>query len=163
MLTAIAQPTYLRSAGVGASAGIIGSVVQVAVGLVIDKCLLPPRHDNNIAPRLVTRLFQKRGQPANRVRDWTLGTLFHFVYGIGWGCAFGLARRAFGIPSPLLGGAMGLLIYLLAFSGVGAGTQTGTETHPRHRNRGKQLSLIVVAGTFAMSTAAIYDRLVRRS
>ena len=162
MSTRTRQLSYLETAKSGALAGMIGSVIQSAVGLFIDKCLLPPRHDNNIAPRLITRLFQKRGEPAHPVRDWTLGTLFHFGFGIGWGCAFGLARRWSGIPSPLLGGATGLLIYLLAFSRIGAGTHTRTERHPRHRDRRKQLSLLAVAWTYAMSTAAAYDRLDRR-
>ena len=156
------QPSYLRTARLGASAGLIGSVVQVLVGLLLDWLLLPPRQHNNIAPRFVKRLFQLQGKPAQPARDWTLGTLFHLGYGLGWGCAFGLARRWSGVPSPLLGAGTGLLIYLLAFSGLGAGTWTRTEPHPRQRSWPKQLSLIAVAWTFAMTTALVYDRLTRR-
>ena len=163
MSAAIAQSSYRATARTGALVGVIGSVIQVIVGLLLDRLVLPPRQHNNIAPRLIKRLFQQRGRPARPVRDWTLGTLFHVGYGIGWGCAFGLAQRWSGIPSPLLGGAMSILLYLLAFSGIGAGTRTGTEQHPRHRDWRKQLSLIAVASTFAMSTAASYDRLVPRS
>lgn len=156
-----AQPSYLQAAGSGASAGLIGSVVQVLVGLLLDWLLLPPREHNNIAPRFVKRLFQLQGKPAQPARDWVLGTLFHLGYGLGWGCAFGLTRRWSGIPSPLLGGGTGLLIYLLAFSDFGAGTVTRTEPDPRRRSWRKQLSLIAVAWTFAMTTALVYDRVTR--
>ena len=157
-----AQPSYREATGSGAVAGLVGSVVQVLVGLLLDRFVLPPRQHNNIAPRFVKRLSQLQGKSANRERDWVLGTLFHLGYGIGWGCAFGLARRWSGIPSPLLGGAAGLLIYVLAFSGVGVGTWTGTEQHPRRRSWRKQISLVVIAWTFALSTAVIYDWFVYR-
>jgi hypothetical protein len=153
----------LGAASYGALAGLGGSVIQVQVGLLLDKLLLPPRQHNNIAPRFVKRLFQWRGKPGNPKRDWTLGTLFHLGYGIGWGCAFGLARRWTGIPSPLLGGATGFAIYLLAFSGLGVATHTWTEPHPRRRSWRKQISLVAVAWTYALSTAFIFDRLTRHS
>src|SRR5689334_11916413 len=110
------SPPTVRQAIDGAAAGAVGGVVQVVVGLLLDKLFLPPRHDNNIAPRLVTRLFQRGGQKPHPVRDWVLGTLFHFGYAIGWGGVFGVARGTSGLPSGLLGGLMGLAIYALAFS-----------------------------------------------
>src|SRR5215212_2057035 len=119
MSKATSQLHLLESTRTGVLAGIVGSTIQTTVGLFIDKFLLPPQHDNNIAPRLITRIFQKKGEPPNRVRDWSLGTLFHFGYGLGWGCAFGLVRRWSGISSPLIGGAMALLIYFSAFSRFG--------------------------------------------
>ena len=157
-----ARPSSLEAASWGAVAGVIAGVIQVLVGLLLDRILLPPREHNNIAPRFVKRLFQLQGRGSRPVRDWTLGTLFHFGYGVGWGAAFGLARRWSGIPSPLLGVGTGFLIYLLAFSGVGVGTKTRTEPYPRRRHWPKQLSLIAVAWTFALTTAAIYDFLARR-
>ena len=157
------RPPYLDATRAGAVAGIVASVFQVIVGLLLDRFVLPRRQHNNIAPRFVKRLFQIEGRAARPARDWSLGTLFHLVYGAGWGCAFGLVRRWSGIPSPLLGGATGLLIYLLAFSGVGAGTWTRTEGHPRRRSWRKQLSLVAVVSTFAASTALVYERLVPRT
>jgi hypothetical protein len=148
---------------VGAGAGVVASVVQVLVGLLLDWLLLPPRQHNNIAPRFVKRLFQLQGKAEDPPRDWTLGTLFHLAYAIGWGCAFGLVRRWSGIQSPILGGLTGLLIYLLAFSGFGVGTWTRTEPHPRRRSWPKQLSLIAVAWTFALTTALVYDLATRRA
>lgn len=157
-----AQPSYLDATKSGALAGVLASVVQVLVGLLLDKLLLPPRQHNNIAPRFVKRLFQLRGKPAEPARDWVLGTVFHLGYGLGWGSGFGLARRGTGLPSPILSSLTGLLIYLAAFSGIGAGTLTWTESSPRRRSWRKQLSLVAVAWTFALSTGAFYDRLVRR-
>jgi hypothetical protein len=154
-----ATTSSLGAASYGALAGLGGSVIQVLVGLLLDKLVLPPRQHNNIAPRFVKRLFQRQGRPAHPARDWTLGTLFHLGYGVGWGVAFGLTRRWTGLPSLLLGGTTGLAIYLLAFSGPGVGTHTGTERHPRHRSWRKQLSLVAVAWTFSLTTALVYDRL----
>lgn len=147
----------------GAVAGLVGATVQVLVGLLLDRLLLPPGQHNNIAPRLIKRLAQKQGLPANPVRDWVFGTLFHFGYGVAWGYIYALARRWSAVPGLLLGGGMGLVIYLLAFSRVGAGTRSQTESDPRHRQWQKQLSLVGVAWTFALSTAVVYDRLVQRA
>jgi hypothetical protein len=96
------------------------------------------------------------------VRDWTLGTAFHFGYGIGWGGAFGLIQRWSGAPAPLLGLGMGGLLYLLAFSRIGVGTKTDTERHPERRGWRKQLSLIAVACGYALATAGIYSLLEGR-
>src|SRR5436309_743853 len=110
------QQSLAELATEGAAAGLLGGVVQVVVGLVLDKLFLPPRHDNNIAPRLVTRLFQRGGQEPHVVRDWALGTLFHFGYAVGWGGLFGVARGRTSLPSGAVGGLIGLAIYVLAFS-----------------------------------------------
>jgi hypothetical protein len=146
----------------GALAGAAGGVVQVVIGLLLDRWLLPPGQHNNIAPRLIKRLFERRGQPRQARRDWALGTLFHFGYAVGWGAVFGLVRQASGLPSWLLGLLMGAVIYLLAFSRIGAGTRTGTEPRPERRSLRKQLSLVGVAWGFALGTAALYDRLAGR-
>ena len=160
MPTVVSEPSSREAATSGATAGLIASVIQVLIGLLLDKCLLPPRQHNNIAPRLIKRLFQKQGRPPHPLRDWILGTLFHLAYGISWGCAFGLARRWLPIPSPLLGGAVGLLIYIVAFSQIGVGTRTQTERPPQHRGWRKQFSLVAVAGAFAITVAAGYDALI---
>ncbi len=157
------HPTLLSAMVSGACAGAVGAVAQVAVGFLLSRYFLPRRQDNNIAPRFIGRVFQKSGRPARRARDWSLGILFHLAYGIGWGCAFGLARRWTGIPSPLLGGATGMVVYVLAFSGIGVATHTQTEDRPSRRSWRKQVSLIVVAWTFAMCTAAVYDLVAQRA
>jgi hypothetical protein len=137
-------------------------VVQVLVGALLDRLVLPPRQHNNIAPRLVKRLFQKQGKRPHAVRDWSLGTVFHFGYGIGWGAVFGLVQRWSGLPAPLLGLGMGGLLYLLAFSRIGVGTKTDTEQQPERRSWRKQLSLVAVAWGYALATTGIYSLLEDR-
>lgn len=154
--------SFRETSLIGAAAGVIAATVQVVVGWVLSQTLLPAGHDNNISPRFVNRLIHERGKRTNPLVDWLLGTLFHYGYGIGWGLVFGLLKRWTRLPSLPLGGLIGWLIYLLAFSRAGAGTKTHTEQHPRHRPWHKQVSLVSVAFTFALSLAATYDWLARR-
>jgi hypothetical protein len=153
--------SYQAAAARGAVAGVLGSIVQAGVGLALDRFLLPPKQHNNIAPRLVKRLAQWTGRRGNAPRDWTLGTLFHIGYGLGWGAVFGIARRWSEIPSLPLSALTGGLIYLLAFSSRGVGTLTLTEPPPRARGWRKQVSLVAVALAFAFTTAFVDDRIGR--
>jgi hypothetical protein len=89
----------VRAAGLGALAGILAATVQAGVGWGIQQFLLPRGQDNNIAPRFVNRLFRRSGRGSNPVRDWVLGTLFHYGYGVGWGTLFGVVRSWSGLPS----------------------------------------------------------------
>jgi hypothetical protein len=144
-------------------AGVLGSVIQVGVGLALDKVLLPPKQHNNIAPRLIKRLAQWTGRRGSAPRDWTLGTLFHLGYGAGWGALLGVARELSDARPLPLGGAGSALVYLAAFSPRGVGTLTLTEPPPRARGWRKQASLIAVSSAFALSTAILDDRLARRT
>jgi hypothetical protein len=145
----------------GAVAGMFGSMVQTGVGLLLDRFLLPPRQHNNIAPRLIKRLRQWRGGRGRTGRDWTLGTLFHLGYGLGWGTMLSLVRRWTSIQPVPLGGLAGGLIYLLAFSGRGVGTLTATEPPPRARSWRKQLSLVAVAWVYALATTESEQQFAR--
>ena len=163
MPTVVAPPAHREAATMGATAGLIAAITQVLIGLLLDKYLLPPRQHNNIAPRLIKRLFQQQGRPSQPVRDWSLGTLFHFAYGLSWGCAFGLVRRWLAIPSTILGAVFGLIMYMLAFSGIGVGTRMQMERQPRQRGWKKQISLVAIISTFAITLAATYDWLIERT
>ncbi len=154
--------TYTEAAARGAVAGVLGSVVQVGVGLALDRFLLPPKQHNNIAPRLVKRLAQWTGRRGSAPRDWSLGTLFHLGYGAGWGALLGLGRHSTGAGPLSLGGVGGTLVYLAAFSPGGVGTLTRTEPPPRARGWRKQASLVAVSSAFALSTAFLDHRLARR-
>ena len=142
----------LESSARGVVAGLAGSVVQAGVGHLVDRALLPRAHNNNIAPRLSARLFQRSGHAPHPVRDWLLGTLFHEFYGAGWGVIHALAADGLRVPAPVLAPAVSMLIYLVAFSSFGAGTLTGVERHPDRRDPRKQRSLIVVTATFGIAT-----------
>lgn len=162
MLSSASTHPDVRAAGAGAFAGFLACLVQVIVGWFLDRFFLPRGHDNNIAPRFVNRVFRRSGRRANPVRDWVLGTLFHLGYGLGWGTLFGMARRWSGLPSWVLASAAGLLIYLAAFSGLGAGTRTGTEHKPERRPWRKQFSLVAVALTYVITLAWTFDRVERQ-
>ncbi len=153
---------WLVAGTTGALAGLIAATMQSAVGWVIQRAFLPPGYDNNIAPRLVNRALRQLGQPSHPAVDWIGGVLFHYVYGIGWGALFGLARRAAPLPPPALGTVVAGLIYLLAFSRVGVGTRTGAEQHPDRRPAVKQASLIAIVLAYVVSLVVAYDRLDRR-
>jgi hypothetical protein len=148
------------AAGVsGAAAGLAASVVQTGVGLALDRLLLPHGHDNNIAPRLVDRVARRAGHHTPSAVDWAMGTAFHLGYGVGWGALFGVIRRRSRAPGLLLGGALGAVLYGLAFSRVGFGTQAGAEAPPDARPWQKQVSLVSVAMAYALALALLFDRL----
>lgn len=151
--------SHLQAAGVGGLAGSLGSVVQVGVGYVLSQVLLPDGKDNNIAPRLVHRAFALAGRDTNEKRDWELGMLFHLGYGFGWGVVFGLLQRLTNLPAFALALPLGSLIYALAFSRIGVGTQTGTEQYPDGRRWGKRVSLVAVAMAYALATAWFWTRI----
>lgn len=159
----IASRRYVRSAVVGALTGVFASTFQVAVGWALDRWLLPSGHDSNIAPRLVNRVLRRTGRRPGLIRAWVLGTLFHFGYGIGWGALFGVLRRRLDFPPLALGGLLGSVIYLLAFSEVGAGTKTGTERNPRRRPWQKQVSLVAVSFAYSLSLAGLFAGVERRA
>ena len=139
----------------GAVAGVAGSIVQAATGYLIDRALLPRGHNNNIAPRLFSRLFQQSGQAPNPRRDWLVGTLFHELYGAGWGILQAVAADRLRIPPFVLAPPLSGLIYLLAFSRFGLGTLTGTERHPDRRDPRKQGSLLTVTAVFPVATGLL--------
>jgi hypothetical protein len=149
--------SYFDAAGRGALAGIVASVIQVGVGWALDALVLPKRQHNNIAPRLMKRLAQWSGRRGRAPRDWTLGTLFHLGYGMGWGVLLGSIRHATQAPPLPIGAAISGLIYLIAFSGKGIGTLTSTEPPPSARGWRKQVSLVAVASTFGLVTAWMAD------
>jgi hypothetical protein len=129
----------------GFLAGALASIVQAAVGHLIDRAYLPRGHDNNMAPRLVERSFQHLGRPPRPVRDWLLGSVFHQAYGAGWGSVQSVTADWLGVPAPLLTLPLGAMIYAVAFSRPGIGTLTGTEHRPDRRHPRKQWSLVAVS------------------
>ena len=153
------QALYRDAALRGVVAGLLAGTVQPVVGWVLDQTLLPPGQDSNIAPRLVNRTARKAGHRTSAVVDWLGGVLFHYGYGAGLGAFFGVLKRWSGLPTPALSVFLGWLIYLAAFSGIGAGTSTGTEQRPDRRPWQKQVSLVAVAFAFALSLGPAFDRL----
>ena len=150
-------PSDALAALSGAGIGLLGAGVQTMIGLLLDRLFLPNGEDNNIAPRLVMRSFQRLGYGENGPRDWALGTVFHFGYGAMWGAVLNVARARTGVPASVLAIPVGATIYGLAFSRAGVGTRTGTEQHPDLRLGRKQVSLMAVANAYAVATGLLLD------
>lgn len=142
----------------GAAAGIVGSLVQVAVGKLEEMEFLPEREDSNFAPRLMDRLADHAGYELSKPAAWSLGTVFHLGYGAGWGALYALVREHRPIH-PLTGGvAMGSFIYLITFPRWGGAVQTGTERPPGRRSFGLELLAASVTLGFGIATAMVYEQ-----
>jgi hypothetical protein len=57
---------------------------------------------------------------------------------------------------------LGVVLYLVEFTGFGVGPRTQTEQTPERRPWQKQVSLISVVTTYVLSLAMFFDRLTRR-
>jgi hypothetical protein len=137
----------------GSAAGLLASVVQVAVGAAESALILPPHEDANIAPRLMDRLARDLGAELPLEAEWALGTLFHFGYGATWGAIYGMAEEQLE-PHPLVGGAaLGALIYAITFTRWGGAVQTQVERPPEVRTRRMTFVAASVAMTYGIATA----------
>jgi hypothetical protein len=137
----------------GSAAGLLASVVQVAVGAAESALLLPPHEDANIAPRLMDRLARDLGQELPLEAEWALGTVFHFGYGALWGALYGIAEDKLR-PPPLVGGAaLGGLIYAITFPRWGGAVQTQVERPPEVRTSRMTFVAASVALTYGVATA----------
>lgn len=150
----------------GSAAGVLASVVQVAVGAAETALFLPPHEDANIAPRLVDRMARDLGRELSLEAEWVLGTLFHFGYGAAWGAIYGLVEERLE-PHPLVGGgALGALIYAITFPRWGGAVQTQVERPPEARTRRMTFVAASVAMTYGIATAyavaAMKPRVTRR-
>lgn len=138
----------------GAAAGLIGSIVQAAVGATESALFLPDHEDANVAPRLMDRLARDMGKEMPLEAEWALGTLFHLAYGATWGALYGLADDRLEIP-PLLGGlALGGVIYGITFPDWGGAVQTQVERPQEARTR--RMSVVVGSITLGFGLATAY-------
>lgn len=143
----------------GAAAGVVGSIVQAAIGKSEELALLPEWEDSNIAPRLMDRLADGMGESLPTPAAWALGTAFHLGYGATWGGLYALARERLR-PDPVVGGlAMGAVIYAITFPAWGGAVRTRTERQPRRRSWGMEVVAASVTLGFGLATAAAYERI----
>lgn len=138
----------------GATAGLIASVVQAAVGAAESALILPEHEDANVAPRLMDRLARDLGKEMPLEAEWALGTLFHLGYGAVWGALYALADDRIDIP-PLAGGlALGGVIYGITFPDWGGAVQTQVERPQEVRTR--RMSLVIASITLGFGLATAY-------
>lgn len=152
-------PALLR----GSSAGVVGSLVQAAVGASESALILPDHEDANIAPRLMDRLARDVGEEMPLEAEWLLGTLFHFGYGATWGVLYALLDERVDVHPAVGGTALGAVIYALTFPRWGVAVQTQVERPPRQRTRRMSLVAASVALTFGLTTAYTANALKLRA
>lgn len=148
-----------RSLAAGAAAGCIGSTVQAGIGKTLEKLILPPHEDADIAPRMVKSLARQAGVELTPAEKWVAGTIFHYGYGAGWGTAYSLVRERVAVSPAVGGGVMGGIIYGITFPRWGLATQTETERPPRRRSAAMELVAVAVAVGFGLVTARAYEGL----
>jgi hypothetical protein len=119
----------------GAVAGLVGTLVQTAMGKTEEKLFLPPWEDSNIAPRLVDRVLNRLGVDPSLATEWALGTAYHLNYGAMWGVGYAAVRERREIHPAVGGTLLGTLIYGATFTPWGGAVQTDTERPPRRRTR----------------------------
>lgn len=143
----------------GLAAGLIAGIPQVLVtqaearllGLHPSQADIGPRFVQAVEKRMDTRL-----PPAER---WLAAGAFHFSYAAGWGILYALLQR-WRPAQPHVGGPLlAALIYTLAFSPWGAGTQTGTERPVDSRPTEETLLHWTAALSFSLTLAYLYGRL----
>ena len=147
----------------GALAGLAASTVQVMVGKA-EEILLPLRRDEDadIAPRMVGKVAENVGVGTTKATRWTLGTLFHFGYGMLWGMGYAAVVEKIEEKQPvhpLVGGTLlGSIIYGITFPNWGGAVKTRTERPTHMRSRGMQVVTWSVAFTYGICTGLFYGR-----
>jgi len=141
----------------GILAGLFASLPQVLFTQAAQRILGMPPGKADIGPRFVKRMAERLETPAPPAVHWLLAAMFHFAYAAGWGALYGLAQEVRPTPPAVAGPVMGGVIYGLAFSRVGAATQTGSEVHPERRPRKEFAIHWTPALTFSMLTAYGYE------
>ncbi len=143
----------------GILAGLVGGIPQVVLVQIETRLLGLPDEHADIGPRFVQQLGRQLGSDPSQPTQWTLAAAFHFVYAAWWG-AFYAAMEQWQPARPHVGGPLlGSLIYALAFSPWGGGTQTGTVPATEERPLQESLLHWTAALGFSLTTAYVYDRL----
>lgn len=160
--TTIAKVTLTVTRGV--TAGWIAGIPQVALAQLVGQ-LLGVRERADIGPRFVRSAATHAGSHLSTPMHWLLGAVFHFEYAAMWGALYGLLVdwRGHRRVSPLLGGAvLGGLVYLAAFSPLGAATRTGAERQPGRRDPRETVLHWQSALVFGLTNALTYRWLRER-
>jgi hypothetical protein len=160
--TTIAKVTLTVTRGV--TAGWIAGIPQVLLAQAVGQ-LLGVRERADIGPRFVGSAAAHAGSQLSTPMHWLLGAVFHFEYAAMWGALYGLLvdwRGHRRVPPPLGGLVLGGLVYLSAFSPLGAATRTGAERQVGHRDRRETVLHWQSALVFGLVNAVTYRWLRER-
>lgn len=152
----------MRAALLGAVAGAVGGIVQPAVGKAEEVVFFPRREDTNVPRHFVDALARRTGTQMSYAARLMAGTAFHVGYALFWGAAYGVAcdRRR---TTPLVGGlGLGAVLYLAAFSRIGAATWARSEPPPWRRPPRAWLLTTTMPLTYGLTTAWTFEKLRRR-
>lgn len=147
----------------GATAGLMGTIVQTTIGATESALILPEHEDANIAPRLMDRIARRFGEDLPLELEWLLGTAFHFGYGATWGALYALLEEQVEMHPAAGGAALGALIYGITFPRWGGAVQTDVERPPEVRTRRMTFVAASVALSFGLATAYASHTLRQRS
>jgi hypothetical protein len=150
-----------RAALLGAAAGAVGGIVQPAVGK-LEELFLPPGEDSNVARHYVETLARRTGLRPRPGMSLAGATVFHIGYALFWGAAYGVVCQRTRC-SPAVGAAgLASVLYLAAFSRVGAATLAGSEPPPTRRPRRTWALTTTLPLAYGVTTAWVFERLRRR-
>ena len=154
--TTIAKVTLMVTRGV--TAGWIAGIPQVLLAQMVGK-LLGVRERADIGPRFVRSAAAHAGSHLSTPMHWLLGAVFHFEYAALWGALYGLLIEWRGhrrVPPPLGGLVLGGLVYMAAFSPLGAATRTGAERQVGRRDPRETVLHWQSALLFGLVNALVY-------
>jgi len=149
----------IRLALLGAGAGAVGGAVQPAVGKLEEMLGFPRGEDSNVPRHFVEALANRAGVTLPNTISWLGGVGFHVGYALFWGTAYALVREQKEFKPALGGLGLGALLYVVAFSRIGAGVQVGSEPAPDKRPAYKWAHTLTMPFAYSLTTAAVYERI----
>jgi ribose/xylose/arabinose/galactoside ABC-type transport system permease subunit len=150
--------TVAQAALFGATAGAVAGIVQPAVGK-LEEAFYPRGEDTNVPSHFVDALTHRSGLPLSKSTRWLAGTAFHIGYALFWGAAYGVVCQRRRV-SPVIGGlGLSSLLYLMAFSRVGAATWARSESPPWRRPLRTWVLTTTMPLTYGLTTAWLYEKL----
>ncbi len=148
---------WMQAVRVGAETGFCAATIQACVGEAIDGRLLPRGRLADRAVGLVEAALDEPREQKPTPPVFLSAAAFHFGYGAGWGALYAVARERWRVPAVAAAGLQAAAIYTAAFSRVGLGVRLGSEPQPSRRRPGELAYQLVVAGTFALANAVLYE------
>lgn len=151
----------LRRLVLGAAAGAVAGVAQPALGKLEERLFFPPGEDTDVPKHFAYAVAARAGIDLSEAEGLAAGALFHVGYALFWGSAYALVRDELDAPPLTAGLGLAGLLYLMAFSEIGAGTRTGSEPPPDHRPARYWLLTTTMPLVYGLTTAVVYERLRR--